>query len=265
MSTDKEGRDSAVLPEPEPPPEAPADQDAPAARMSFLEHLDELRRRVFFAALGVLVGVLACWAFADQLLQILLSPIQQAFDTLSVIRPAEAFMNKVKAAFVGGIFVSLPWVFYQAWAFIAPGLYRRERRWVVPVMLVGTMLFSAGAVFCYIVALPAAVGFLASQGEQFESHITVDYAFGFATKLLLGLGAVFEMPLVVFALARLDLVTARFLLRKIDVAIFLCFLAAAILTPTPDMITMTIFALPMLVLYLISIVVAWLARPRTGG
>lgn len=242
---------------------AAAPEAAGRGKMSFLEHLDELRHRVLWAALGVMVGVVICWSFADQLLELLLRPIQQAFDTLAVIRPAEAFMNKVKAAFVGGIFIGLPWVFYQAWSFIAPGLYRRERRWVVPVMLVGTLLFSAGAVFCYMVALPAAVDFLASQGEQFESHITVDYAFSFATKLLLGLGAVFEMPLVVFALARLDLVTARFLWKKIDIAVFLCFLAAAILTPTPDMITMTIFALPMLLLYLISILVAWLARPRT--
>jgi sec-independent protein translocase protein TatC len=171
-------------------------------------------------------------------------------------------MNKLKAAFVGGIFLSLPMIFYQAWAFVAPGLYRRERRWFIPVMVVGSGLFLGGAAFCYHVAMPAAVGFLAEQGRQFESHVTVDYAFTFSTKLLLGLGAVFEMPLVVFALARLDMLTARFLWKKLDVAVFLCFLAAAILTPTPDVITMSLFAAPMVALYLVSIAVAWVAAPK---
>jgi sec-independent protein translocase protein TatC len=230
--------------------------------MSFLEHLEELRRRLVFAALGVLVGVIACWVFAEQLLTLLLAPVSAAFGDLTIIRPAEAFMNKVKAALVGGIFVSLPWIFYQIWAFIAPGLYKRERRWVVPVVMCATFLFAGGAAFCYIVALPAAAGFLADQGEIFRSNITVDYAFGFSTKLLLGLGVVFQLPLIVFALARMGLVTGGFLVRRLDIAVFGCFLVAAIITPTPDIMTMTIFAVPMLVLYIIGIGVAFVAAPR---
>jgi sec-independent protein translocase protein TatC len=230
--------------------------------MSFLDHLEELRRRLVFAALGVLVGVVACWVFAEQLLTLLLAPVSEAFGDLTIIRPAEAFMNKVKAALVGGIFLSLPWIFYQIWAFIAPGLYKRERRWVVPVVLAATFLFAGGAAFCYIVALPAAARFLADQGEIFRSNITVDYAFGFSTKLLLGLGVVFQLPLIVFALARMGLVTGKFLLRRIDIAVFACFLIAAIITPTPDIMTMTIFAVPMLVLYIVGIGVAFVAAPR---
>ncbi len=233
-------------------------------QMPFLEHLDELRRRLLWASLGVVVGLGVCWVFSDELLIFLLKPIRDAYDTIVVIRPAEAFINKLKAALVGGIFLSLPWIFFQSWAFVAPGLYKRERRWVIPVMLVGTLLFVTGAGFCYVIALPKAVGFLASQGEQFESAITVDYAFAFSAKLLLGLGAVFELPLVVFALAKLDLVTARFLWKKLDVAIFLCFLIAAVITPTPDALTMTIFALPMVLLYVVSIGVAYFASPRRG-
>jgi sec-independent protein translocase protein TatC len=230
--------------------------------MSFLEHLEELRKRLLLAALGVLVGVVACWVFAEQLLTMLLDPVRQAFGDLTIIRPAEAFLNKVKAAVVGGIFVSMPWIFYQVWAFIAPGLYKRERRWVIPVVLSATFLFAAGAGFCYVVALPAAAGFLADQGEIFSSNITVDYAFGFSTKLLLGLGVVFQLPLIMFALARMGLVTAGYLLKRIDIASFLCFLVAAIITPTPDIMTMTIFAVPMLLLYLVGIGVAFLAQPR---
>ncbi len=230
-------------------------------RMSFLEHLDELRRRLLFCFVAALVGLVACWFVADDILAFLLGPVAGAMGPLAVIRPAEAFMAKVKASFVGGIFVTLPVFFWQLWAFVAPGLYPRERRWVLPVMAAGTALFLAGAAFCYWIAMPAAVNFLASQGEQFEFHVTVDYAFSFAAKLLLGLGAVFEMPLVVFALARLGLVSARFLWRKLDVAIFICFVVAAVITPTPDVLTMSLFAAPMIVLYLVSILVAFLADP----
>lgn len=254
MTTDlKEEHTSAP-----PPTEGPEEP----GRMSFLEHLDELRRRLVRASMVILVALIGCYFFSDWILQFLLAPIQDAMGTLSVIRPAEAFMNKLKAAFVGAIFIALPVVFFEAWSFIAPGLYPKEKRWVVPVMFAGSTLFLAGAGFCYYVAMPAAVSFLASEGAEFEQHITVDYAFGFSTKLLLGLGAVFEMPLVVFALARLGMLSARFLWKKLDIAIFLCFLAAAIITPTPDMITMSLFALPMVGLYLISIGVAWVAAPR---
>jgi sec-independent protein translocase protein TatC len=197
-------------------------------------------------------------------LKFLLDPVENAMGPLAVIRPAEAFMNKMKAALVGGIFLALPMVFYQLWRFISPGLYRREKRWVLPVMTAGTALFLAGAAFCYKVAMPAAVGFLASQGKAFKSMVTVDSAFSFSTKLLFGLGLVFEMPLVVFALARLGLVSARFLWRKFDIAIFIIFVVAAVVTPTPDVITQTIFALPMIGLYLISIAVAWFARRKPG-
>ncbi len=239
------------------------DSTAPeeAQKMGFLDHLDELRRRLTWASLGIVIGFLICWYFSDQILAQLLAPIRDAYDELVVIRPSEAFMNKVKAAFFGGIILSIPWIFYQAWAFVAPGLYKRERRWVIPVMLAASTLFFAGAAFCYFVALPSAAGFLADQGD-YTSNITVDFAFAFSTKLLLGLGAVFELPLVVFALARMDLVSARTLWKKMDVAIFVCFLIAAVITPTPDIMTMTIFALPMLVLYVLSIGVAWLFKPK---
>lgn len=237
--------------------------DSAGARMPFLEHLDELRRRLTWIAFGILAGVVVCYAFSNEILNFLLEPIRQQMGQLAVIRPAEAFLNRIKAAFVGGIFLSAPWIIYQLWAFIAPGLYPRERRWVVPVVVVGSVLFLAGAAFCYAVALPAAVGFLASQAESFDSNVTVDHAFRFCTKLLLGLGVTFELPLVMFALARLRLIRARRLARRLDLAVFVCFLAAAILTPTPDILTMSIFALPMIALYLVGLGVAWIAEPRS--
>ncbi len=247
------------------------DQHPPAAgekavsggpRMSFLEHLDELRRRLVRVAIAVLVAMCVGFFFADRILDFLLSPVQEAMGQLAVIRPAEAFMNKMKAALVGGVFLALPVVFHQVWGFISPGLYRRERRWVAPVMTAGTVLFLAGAAFSYRVALPTMVKFLASQGKDYQSMITVDSAFSFSTTLLFATGLVFEMPLVVFALARLGLITARFLWRKFDIAIFVIFVLAAVVTPTPDVATQTIFALPMIGLYLLSIGVAWVARRK---
>lgn len=247
---------------PAPPEEPTADAGEAGAKMGFLEHLDELRRRITWAAAAVLVGFVAAWIVSDRLLAFLLAPIQQSMGQLTVIRPAEAFMNKMKAALLGGIFLALPMILYQAWSFVAPGLYPRERRWIVPVISAGSLLFAAGAAFSYYVAVPAAAGFLAEQGAGFQSHITVDSAFSFASKLLLGLGLVFEMPLLALALARFGIVSARGLWKQLDKAIFVIFVLAAILTPTPDVMTMTIFALPMLALYLLSIGVAWLVQPR---
>ena len=242
--------------------ETTPDAGESGARMGFLEHLDELRRRITWAAAAVMVGFVVAWVFSDRLLAFLLDPIQAAMGQLTVIRPAEAFMNKMKAALLGGIFLALPMILYQAWSFVAPGLYPRERRWIVPVISAGSLLFAAGAAFSYSVAVPAAAKFLAEQGTGYQSHITVDSAFSFASKLLLGLGLVFEMPLLALALARFGIVSARGLWKQLDKAIFAIFVLAAILTPTPDMMTMTIFALPMIALYLLSIGVAWLVQPR---
>jgi len=230
--------------------------------MTFLEHLDEMRRRLVWCVLALLLGFALAWVVSDRILGFLLDPIQSAMGQLTVIRPAEAFMNKMKAALLGGIFVAVPVILYQAWMFIAPGLYPRERRWIIPVISAGSILFAGGAAFSYYIAVPAAATFLAEQGAGFQSHITVDSAFSFASKLLLGLGLVFEMPLLAFALARFGLVTGRWLWKQLDKAIFVIFVIAAILTPTPDIMTMTIFALPMVLLYLLSILVAWLAQPR---
>lgn len=244
------------------PGEESASGEAPGARMSFLEHLDELRARLFRAALAVAVGLVVGFYYSDEILAFLLAPVQDAMGTLAVTRPAEAFMNKMKAAMVGAIVLALPYLFFQLWGFISPGLYRREKRWVWPVVISGTLLFGCGVGFCYIVAMPTAVGFLAEQSKAFTNVVTVDSAFSFSSKLLLGAGAVFELPLVIFALARLRLVSAKLLWKRFDIAFLVIFIIAAVITPTPDVITQTVFALPMIGLYVLSIFVAWFARPR---
>jgi sec-independent protein translocase protein TatC len=242
----------------------PEEKAAPegGAAMSFLDHLDELRRRLLRVVLVAFVsfGVLFVWS--DHILTFLLEPLEEAYGTLSVIRPPEAFLNKMKAALVGALFVSLPYIFFEIWAFVAPGLYPKERRLVVPAVLSASVLFLAGAGFCYWIAMPLAVDFLSGQGEGFVSNITVDYAFSFSTKMLLGLGVVFEGPLVILVLSRMGLVTAGFLLRKFQWAVLIIFILAAIITPTPDVLTQTVFAAPMILLYLLSIGLAWIVQPR---
>ncbi|MFN7965795.1 MAG: twin-arginine translocase subunit TatC [Acidobacteriota bacterium] len=235
------------------------------AKMGFLEHLEELRRRVFRAFIWVVAAMIPAFAYQDQILHFLIGPVEKAMGTLSVITPAEAFLNKFKAAFAAALVLALPAVVYELWSFISPGLMPKEKRWVMPVMLVASILFLTGAGFAYWFVVPGAAKFLAEQGQEFQQHITVTSAFGFGAKLLLGLGAMFEMPLVIFALTRLGIVSAGFLWRKIGIAIFIIFALSAVLTPTPDIFTMTVFALPLVGLYLISIGVAWAFEPRTGS
>jgi sec-independent protein translocase protein TatC len=230
--------------------------------MGFLEHMDELRRRLVRTVLVLAVTFGALFYWADTLLDLLLRPVEQAFGPLTVIRPAEAFLNKMKAALVGALFVSLPYFFFEFWGFVAPGLYPRERRLVLPGALAVSVFFAVGAAFCYWVAMPFATEFLFQQGKGYDQNITVDYAFSFSAKLLLGLGLVFEGPLVILVLARMGLITARFLLRKFQYAVLIIFIIAAIITPTPDVMTQTVFAVPMLLLYLLSIGLAWLVQPR---
>jgi sec-independent protein translocase protein TatC len=231
--------------------------------MGFLEHLDELRRRMVRSVVVMIVAFGLLFAWSDHVLEFLLTPLRDAYGTLAVIRPAEAFLNKMKAALVAAIFLCIPYLFYEFWAFVSPGLYPRERRYVLPSVLAASLLFAGGAGFSYWLAMPLAAGFLAEQGAGFANNITVDSAFSFSAKLLLGLGLVFEGPLVILALTRMRLVTAGFLAKKIPYAVLVVFIIAAVITPTPDVLTQTIFAAPMMLLYLLSIGIAWLFEPRT--
>lgn len=239
--------------------------DGGGPRMSFLGHLEELRKRLFRAFAGVMLALIVTFSFQDRVFHFIVGPVEAGVGKLAQTEVAGAFMAKFKAAFLAGIVLALPYIIFELWRFIAPGLLPRERRWVVPVMLVGTLLFLSGAGFAYVVIVPGATRFLIEQGQEFQQIITIDSAFSFGTKLLLGLGLMFEMPLVIFALSRLGLVSAGFLLRHSGVAVFLIFVVSAVLTPTPDIFTMTLFALPLLVLYFVGIGIAWIFQRRDGS
>ncbi len=245
--------------EAERPRDEQADDDLP--RMSLLEHLDELRKRLLVSILAVFVGFLGSWYFAKPLFAWLSRPLTQFLpegDKLAFTGLVDPFMLYIKVALLAGIFVAAPVVLHQVWLFVAPGLYRNERRIAIPFILFTTAFFLLGGYFGYAVAFPMVCRFLLQVGEDFKQVITVNEYFSLASKVILGLGLVFEMPVLILFLARIGVVTHRFLLRNFRYAVLLIFVLAAIITPTPDIATQSVFAVPMIALYLLGVLVAWL-------
>jgi len=239
--------------------------DLPA--MSFLEHLEELRHRIIWSVLYVIGGFGVCYAFHEKIYAAMQTPIAKALgahhlpEKLVYTNPTDPFNMYLKISLIAGIFLASPFVLYQVWAFIAPGLYRHERRYVMPFMASTVGLFLAGGLFGYYMVYPAALDFLIGYGSQFTPMITItEYTDLFMT-IILGLGIVFEMPILVFFLALMGIVKASWMWKNFRYSILVIFIIAAIITPTTDIMNMCIFAAPMVALYLVSIVVAWLVHP----
>src|SRR5580700_1102073 len=240
----------------------------PERALPFLAHLEELRRRVIFSILGVMVGFLLCWSFADRLFGLMQRPIIQALrhhgigGGLVYLNPTDPFNLYLMVALVLGLFVASPFVFYQLWLFLAPGLYRTEKRYVLPFLVSTVGLFIAGGLFGYKMVYPASLDFLIGYGQRFQPMITIgEYTKLFVT-ITLGLGLIFEMPILVFFLALMRVITARWMWRNLRYSILVIFIIAAIVTPTADILNMCLFAAPMVALYLISIGVAWLVTSK---
>ena len=246
---------------------APVEDDAELPSMSFLEHLDELRRRLVYVIASLLVAFLACWNFAPAIFEILQRPILQYLpgETLAYTRITAPFFLYMKVALFGALFLAAPVVLLQVWLFISPGLYRRERRYAAPFIIFGWLFFLGGGYFGYRTVLPMACRFFVEMGQSFEQVITVDDYLSFATKLIVGMGLVFETPILIFFLTRIGLVTPAFLMRHFKYAVLLIFIFAAIITPTPDMVTQSALALPMILLYLLGVGVSWMFKPRRDG
>ncbi|MDH4066720.1 MAG: twin-arginine translocase subunit TatC [Acidobacteriota bacterium] len=170
----------------------------------------------------------------------------------------------VKVAALAALFLASPIVLYQFWRFVAPGMYRRERMYAIPFVLFGSFFFVGGGAFAYYVAFPFAVEFLVGMGAAFEPVITVDRYFRFLMVVLLGLGLMFELPLVIFFLAQIGVVTPAFLMRHFRWAVLLIFVAAALITPTPDVVNLCLFALPTIGLYLLGVAAAALVGRKTN-
>src|SRR5277367_448873 len=254
-------------------PEITADISAPYTptdalpAMSFLDHLEELRKRIFYSLIAVVVGFFACWGYHEFIFSLMQKPILAALranglaEKLVYLNPTDAFNLYLKLAFLAGLFVTSPFVLYQVWLFISPGLYRNEKRYVFPFMFSTIGLFLSGGYFGYKIVFPAALEFLIGFGKQFTPMITIHEYTDLFLSVILGLGVVFELPIVIFFLALMGVVSAGWMWRNVRYSILAIFIVAAILTPTPDILNMCIFAAPMVGLYLLSIGIAWLVHP----
>lgn len=245
---------------------AAGDEEIGADRqMSFLAHLEELRRRLFRSAIAVIVAFAVCYAVSRPILRFFLVPIQEnLFGGGEIVfrQITEPFLIYMKVAFLAALFLASPYVFWEIWGFVSPGLLPRERRWALPFLLGAPGLFVAGGAFGYYVALPMAARFLIGVGEDYKALLDLRSAFAFEAWLLLGLGVVFQIPILAALLARAGIISARWLMRQFRYAVLIIFILAAILTPTPDVVTQTVFAAPMIVLYLLSILIAALIGRR---
>jgi sec-independent protein translocase protein TatC len=235
--------------------------------MSLLEHLEELRRRIIHSGVYLIVAFFIAYAFREKLFSFMEKPIVAALSAhhldphLVYLNPVDPFNFFIKISLVGGAILASPFILYQVWLFISPGLYRNEKRYILPFMTATVGLFLAGAFFGYHYVYPGALNFLIGYGSQFRPMVTLsEYTELFMT-VILGLGVTFELPILVFFLALFGIVSASFLWKNIRYAILIIFIIAAIITPTPEVLTMCVFAAPMLVLYLVSIGVAYMVHP----
>jgi sec-independent protein translocase protein TatC len=239
------------------------DQDG---RMGFLEHLEELRVRLIRCCVAIGVGMLIAFAFVDRLVDALLASIAAALPpgtSLVFIRPNEGFALWLNVALVAGLLVSAPFVMYQVWRFIAPGLYANEKRFAVPFVALTSIGSVAGAVFSHYMLFPATMRFFSAfSSPRMRFMPGVDDTIDLYLKMMLGMAVVFQIPTVVFFLAKMRLVTARFLWRNMQYAVLIIFIISAVLTPSTDPWNQTAFALPMLALYLLSIALAWIVAPK---
>jgi len=233
--------------------------------MSVLEHLDELRSRLFRAMIAYVLVFVGCWAVSDVVLEFLLRPIREhLFENGEIvfINLTEPFMIHMKSAALLAVFVAAPFILYQVWAFVVPGLYRRERRAAFPFLFFGSLFFVGGGAFGYYAATPRAAEWLISLGQSYKAAITLRSAFAFESRIILAMGAVFELPIMIFFLTRIGLVTPGMLMRQFRLAVLVIAVLAAVLTPTGDMVTMSIFVVPMILLYLLGVGVSWAFAPR---
>ena len=236
--------------------------------MGFLDHLEELRKRVIYSVIAVGVGFGLCWWKVERIYEFVQRPITDVLTKnhlpakLGYLNPTDPFNLYLKVAALAGLFLTSPFVLYQVWMFISPGLYRKEKRYVVPFMISTIALFLSGGYFGYKIVYPRALDFLINMGSHFQPMITIGEYTQLFISIVLGLGLVFEMPILVFFLAFMGIMSPSFMVKNFRYAILVIFILAAIITPTPDITNMCVFAAPMVILYGISIGVAWLVHPE---
>ncbi|MCP4747802.1 MAG: twin-arginine translocase subunit TatC [Desulfobacteraceae bacterium] len=225
-------------------------------KLPFTAHLEELRTRLIHCFIAVAVGFVLCYSFRKQVFDILVAPLKKVMktgDTLIYTHLPEAFFTFLKTAFLSGLMLASPVILYQFWMFVAPGLYDREKRLLLPIVSLSTIFFAGGALFGYFIVFPLGFEFFLSFAtDSIRPMPSMKEYLGFSSKLLIAFGIVFELPLVLTFLARLGVVSAEFLKKYRKYAILIFFAGSAILTP-PDVITQIMMAFPLMLLYEISI------------
>src|SRR5215831_20167338 len=251
------------------PSARPGDDEDPeqlgdVGKMSFLEHLDELRTRLIKIIYGLIVGCVIAYIFIQRIFDFFMRPLAKVSGGhMQFTQGAEPFMLWMKIGFLAGIFISSPWIIWQVWKFIAPGLYAHEKKFAIPFVVLSTTCFISGALFCYYVAFPWTWKFFNSFSTDYMVFVPkVDEAFSLYAKMLLGFGLMFQMPTVVFFLARMGVVTGGFLLKYFKYALLIITIVAAVVSPGTDAMSTIIYAVPMLALYVVSMVIAYVFQKR---
>ncbi len=234
--------------------------------MSFLDHLEELRTRIIRSLIAVAITFVVCWTFVDEIYRIVSVPVLDALGDQPLVFTTLTgpFNLSVKVAFVAALLLASPFIMAQVWLFIAPGLYKHERRYSVPFIFSATILGATGVAFGYFIAFPFASKFLVLWGSSLglEAMLNASDYFNFFLTIMTGLAVIFQIPPIIFVLSRVGLVTPGFLLRNTKYAVLLSFVVAAIITPTADVPNMMIMAGPMVLLYLVGVGVAFVFGKR---
>jgi len=230
--------------------------------MSLMEHLDELRKRLIRSVIYLLLGFIVAFVFRIRLVTFIQKPLLDIGLTMTMTHPTDAINFFITTSLLAGAILASPFILYQIWLFISPGMYANEKRYVVPFMFTTVGLFLAGAWFGYRWVLPGAMVVLIQDfGKNFTHMITIEDYTGFFLSVILGLGICFELPVLIFFLAFFGIVDAKFLLKHVRYAILIIFIIAAIICPSPEPVAMCLFASPMLALYMIGVLAAHLVHP----
>jgi sec-independent protein translocase protein TatC len=260
---------------PAPTPATPSQTPERDVRMTIWEHLEELRKRIIKAALGVLAGTVVAWVFRVQILAWLIIPYQRTWLTrfnkplqLQTLAPADAFLGYLELSLMAGVIGSVPVIFYQLWAFISPGLYKKEKRLIVPFVFFSSVLFLSGVAFAYYVAFPFTFNYFLSllgdvrPGVELTQIVTLEFFLDFTSRFLLAFGAVFELPLFIAFLVLANIVTPKQLLKFGRWATVLAFALGAVVTPGPEVTSQIAVSGALIGLYFLSIPIAYLLKPR---
>ena len=254
-------------PKPPDPPDEDDEEDG-MARMSFLEHLEELRKRLLLGIGGIGVAFFLCLFFSDQLWSVVFEPAGAALRALHVVPPTLKLINPMdsfqimwmKIPILAAVFLSSPWLLYQVWAFISPGLYKRERRWAAPFVISSAGLFIVGGLFAYFVAFRFGLEFLLGLGigKGVDPSVNITEYYDLFVDVMLGVGVIFEIPVLLFLLTLIHVASPAFLIRHSRYAILVIVVLAAVITPTGDVFNLALFATPMIILFYIGIFASYI-------